>query len=276
MRRRHSLSAAALLLLTATAAHGQADLRYAASQPLNLTYVSADTMKMVMAGMPMGDMNMGSIMRAVTEFRIAPHDGGVEVTPNVTERTGSISTPMGDMPMPGSTGELPAFVVRTTGPSPEEMMTAGSVGGMDPAAVMGAAQSFAVFTLLPGGEVALGGTWTDTVSADISEDGVTGKAHAVVTGTYAADTTVNGRRLNVLRIETRSEVTVNGETQGMTVQQTMESTANETVLWDPALRMPYRKESSTVMNSRSTVGPQKMQVNMSGETRSVIQLQRGS
>jgi hypothetical protein len=283
MRRRPILCAAGLCMLTSTTAHaqaGRADLRYAATSPMTVTYTQVDTMRNVIPDTPMGAMTIVAALRGVTEFRFAPGPGGLEVTAVVKETSGSVTMPMmGEVPVPSrGTPEPVSFTILPTGPAPDQMQAVGgaaAAAGADPAAAFGAAQTLGIFSLLPGREIALGGTWTDTMNAAMDEDGLVGEVKAVTNGTYAADTTVNGRRLHVLRIQTRTDVETTGEARGTAVQQTMSATATETVLWDPARRLPYRRETSTVMETRSVVGSTQVQVNMSGSMRSIVQLQEG-
>lgn len=88
---------------------------------------------------------------------------------------------------------------------------------------------------LPGGPVAPGGSWTDTIS--YQSEGVGGGSdavHLVVRYTAVGDTVVSGRSYLLIRAESQDRVQQQGSSGGMQFSQSLDGTSRHTYLWDLA------------------------------------------
>ena len=270
-----ALAAATLFLVMAGAAHGQAgraDLRFTAPLPQSVVFTTTDSMTNTMSGLPTGDMSTTGTIRSVSELRFTPSDSGVTVLATLKELEGVTKTPMGDVPISMGEGEPIEIHVSDTGPDPEQL--AGDV----PAAGMGAsmeetlgpARAIVGLMVLPGRELRIGETWTDTmrISPEIQE-GLTIDITVVSRGTYAADSMLGDRSVNVLRISTETTTKMNGPVQGMEMAQDMTSTAEETVLWDSGRHIPLHRDGVTRLTIESHMAQYGITMTMTSRARSI-------
>jgi hypothetical protein len=287
MRHRHSpalavtaasaaIVAAALALTAADASAqaGRADLRYAAPMPASVVITTVDSVTSTITGTPMGDMTTTGIMNSVSELRFEPGNEFIGVTALLREMSGSMSTPMGDMPISMDAGEPTRFRMGARGPDPEELYAAaagaGAGGpGASPEDAMGSSRALSGLLALPGRELGLGETWTDTVRAAPTAEGMTFNVEVHIHGTYARDTVVDGRTLNVLEIATDMIMTAEGTAQGMNVVQEVSSEGTETVLWDSARRMAVHRDATATMTGTTSMPQMGMSFGLNSRTRSI-------
>jgi hypothetical protein len=255
----------------ADAQQGRADLQYRAPMPAAITYVSVDTAVMRISGLPTGDMTSSSHFRSVSSVSFAPADIGMLATVALKELQGSTSTPMGDMPISASDTEPVSFRITATGPVPDDLAEYTPAAGASPSDLMGGAKAFAFLLQLPGRELKLGESWTDTTSmAPEIEEGLTVEVTTITRGTYAADSTVNGVTLNVLKVVTDTRMTMSGTAEGMAITQEMTTTGDDTVLWDPARHYLVSKDGTGTIRSETVLTDMGMTMVMTGETRAII------
>lgn len=272
---RRTLVAALLVLLTAASARaqdGRADLRYVAPLPAVVSFTTVDTLESTTSGFPMGDMKTTGTIHSVSELRFTPVDDGFAVTATLRELSGVMNTPMGSMPLSIDDGVAVELTMGTTGPDPEDMpasFSATPAPGASAAEMMGPARAVAGIIGLPGRELRLGESWADTVHMSPTVEGMTMEMTIVTHGTYAADTIVDGRTLNVLRISGEMTTKATGSMQGTEINQDMTSTSDDTVLWDSARHIPLFRRGVSEMRSESLLPQQGMTIRMSATTRSV-------
>lgn len=98
---------------------------------------------------------------------------------------------------------------------------------------------------------------------------VTAELFMEIHGTYAADTTVNGRVLNVLHMRSSMKMKLTGTMQGDAVNTEMTGTGEERVFWDSALHMPAFRDAAgrTEMSMKTKDG---MSVMNKGKVRTII------
>jgi hypothetical protein len=252
--------------LTTTVFAQTADLRYAASAPLELRYTSADTMSTEMNS-AQGAMNSRMHSSMIFAVRLNPAGDSVRVRVETESATGTVE-------MMGMTQSLDdqlrappsEFTIGAKGPG-ENLL---DLDGMDAqnamSAGLGQAASASVLLLLPGREVSIGESWTDTLTQSGTLSGLDIAATSIVRGTYAGDTTVAGRQYNVLRYTTATEMKASGTTQGMDVEQSMTGERAETVLWDSSRRTLFMRRHTTSMDMTMELGnmPGGMSMKMSG------------
>lgn len=242
------------------ARRGRADLRYTSPMPAKLSYVSVDSMQMVNSGTPIGDMTINANMRSIVDLDISAADVGVRMKAQLKEFTGSVETPMGNMPVPTqATNTSTEFNVGIKGmdlkKSFEDAKKAGLPSGGDMQSLLGRTRESAPLLVLPGKELNLRETWTDTLTANETIEGLVINVQMVVRGTYERDTVVAGRTLNILAIQTVTSMKSNGILQGMQMDQTVNTTASDHVLWD---------SDHHALVSTLTTAEMKMQVVMAG------------
>ncbi|HSJ23390.1 MAG TPA: hypothetical protein VK929_01820 [Longimicrobiales bacterium] len=272
-----ALAATAALVLSATAASaqaGRADLRYVAPMPTAIVITTVDSVTSTMTGTPMGDMTTNGVMSSVSELRFEADGDALMVTARLREMSGRISTPMGDMPINMDAGEATTFRMGATGPDPEELYAAaagtGAAGpGASPEDAMGGSRALSGLLALPGRELGLGETWTDTVRVSPTVDGMTFDMEVHIHGTYARDTVVAGRTLNVLEITTNMVLKAEGTAEGMNIAQEMNSEGEETVLWDSARRMAVHRDATATMTGTTSMPQMGMSFGLNSRTRSI-------
>lgn len=254
----------------ASAQSGGADLRYAAPLPDSAVFTTTDSMSTTTSGLPTGDMSSSGIVRTTSSLAFSAAANTHRVTARLHDLSGSISTPMGDMPL--STGAVEPMVLTVTekGPDADELYRAQieGVAGSTPASLIGAQRAMSGLLTLPGRVLQIGETWTDTVRLSPTVEGLSFEMEAVLHGTYEKDTTVAGRRLNVLRISTEMNMTSGGLVQGMSMTQDMTSLGEEKVLWDSALRIPVQRDGTAEVSMTTHMPDAGMSLIMNSTTRS--------
>jgi hypothetical protein len=228
-----------------------------------------------MSGLLMGDMTSTSFTRAVSELSFAPVEDGFDVTAVLKELQGSTETPMGGMPI--SATNVPPHTIRITAAGPDlEAVAEAAAGvatptalGAAPGNMTGSAKALSGLVSLPGRELALGETWTDTVRMTPEVEGVTAEMVVVTHGVYAADSVMDGRTLNVLMITSETNMTMTGTIQGMAIVQHMTTTVDERVLWDSSRHHPTSRDAAGRIRMETTMVEHGMTMIMTDTTRSI-------
>lgn len=91
------------------------------------------------------------------------------------------------------------------------------------------------FQSLPGRDVTAGAMWTDTVSSVDDNGGLVASTTSVIRSTLAGDTTVQGRRLQLINVEAQVTTEISGSNQGFEIRQNLSGSSRGTALWDPAV-----------------------------------------
>lgn len=269
--------ARAILVVSTIVATGQslnaqtADLRYRAPLPESITYVTLDTISSTMSGTPLGDITSTTVVRSVNELSFEAVADGFDVTAVLEELTGSVTSPVGDMPI--TAGDIPAQTIRisTEGPDPEDAAATGmpALEGASPGDFMGWAKAASGLMRLPGRELAPGETWSDTVRFRIAPDGAAEGLNAqnliITHGTYSGDTVQNGRTLNVLNIRVEMTMTMDGAVSGRAMTQQMTMSTDDRVLWDSVRHFA---------TSRDAVGQTRMEVSIASQGTTMVTIGR--
>jgi hypothetical protein len=231
----------------------RADLRYTSPMPAKVSYLTVDSMQMLNTGLPTGDMTVNASVRSIVDIDITAAPAGVHMKAMLREFEGNVETPMGSMPFPDAAkaGTSTEFNVGIRGldlkQSYEDAKQAGVPSSMDVNALLGRSREIAPLLLLPGREVALKESWTDTVTHADSIEGVAFTVHMIVRGTYEGDTVVEGRTLNVLAFRNEMKMTSNGVVQGMAMQQITSTSSTERALWDSSQHLLISNHASAEM-----------------------------
>jgi hypothetical protein len=262
------------ILLTAGSAveaqTGTADLRYTAPLPTSITYVSVDSITNTMSGLPTGDMTTTTFIRAVSALSFTAATDGFDVTGVVRELEGLTETPMGNMPVSASDASPVTARITATGPAPDAVAEAPPGAGLSPGEAMGSAKAFAGLISLPRRQVALGESWADTVSMTPELDGTESHMQLITHGTYAADTVVDGRTLNVLEITSEMTMTMTGVMQGMNTSVRSTVNTEGRVLWDSGRHYVVSSDSSSTLRTETAMSDMGITMVMNGAIRSII------
>jgi hypothetical protein len=240
MKQYFFLFALALLAGCASAPSGPAPtapaglrLAYAAAAPLTVTYQFSDSSGFNIRGGAIGDIRVSARAQGTAEATYAPKGTDVELRLRVTDLDGSFT----NSAMGGSNAVTEADVqgeavltvspqgVLTIGQLPTTSRTAQGIG-------MGAG-FFRRFTVrLPHSAVPRGASWSDTVTTTEEGSGIRSTVRDVVTATWARDSVVAGRTLNVITHTAQRTLEVAGTSDGVEIAQKLSGTASGYTLWD--------------------------------------------
>jgi hypothetical protein len=249
-----------------------ADLRYRVTDPLQLYYVSTDTARTEMQGLPTGPVTSRMNMRLTYAVEMSSAGDSVRVRVATDSAAGTVEV-MGQTQHIGTElmGSPSEFVVGPTGLH-DAVLRMGEIDMQSSMSTgLGQAAASNLLLLLPGREVRVGGTWSDTLTHAGSVSGMEIDAVTIIRGSYASDTTVAGTTYKQLRYVSESNMTSAGNMQGMNMKQTMTGERTETVLWDPVRRIVVERRHTTAMTMNMEVpmapGTMVMNVNSSGSVR---------
>jgi hypothetical protein len=237
-------------------------------------FTTIDSLSNIMGGLPSGDITTTGTIRTVNELRITPADDGFTVTGILKEIEGSMTTPMGAMPVEATTGTSVEFTVSASGPAPDDMAETVPAPGMaSQADILGSSRAVAGLILLPGRVVRMGETWTDTSHVKPEIEGMEMELTIIANGTYEGDTVVDGRTLNVLRLVNETRSKASGTVQGMDMTQDMTINTSGTVLWDSALHIPVLQDQLSDTQTDMTMLQTDMTMRMTARARSITTAQ---
>lgn len=229
----------------------QADLRYVAPLPEAIVFATLDTIESSITGLPTGDMTTSGVLESRSELRFTVSGDSIRAAARLLSLSGSMNTPMGNVPM--TLGEMPPteFMIGPAGPQQDEIaeQTAAASMGSSPEQLLGTTRAFAGLVSLPARIVQVGETWSDTVTAapDVVP-GMSAEMTVIVHGTYTGDTIADGVTLNRIALTTEMKMNMAGNVNGMDMTQTMTTESEESVLWDSARRTLVHRD----VTSRTT------------------------
>ena len=221
-------------------------ISYGATAPATLAYSFSDSSGFNIRGGAIGDITVSARATGTTEAAVAPKGTDVEMRVKVTDLAGSFS----NSAMGGTTNvtesDVQGEAVLTVTPTgvltisqlPTTSRSAQGIG-------MGAGFFRRFIVRLPAGPVARGATWTDTVTASDDNAGVRSAVTDVVTATWARDTVVAGRTLNVLTHSTQRTLEIAGTSEGVEIAQKLAGTATGWTLWDPERNLVVERLENT-------------------------------
>jgi hypothetical protein len=251
MHTRTSLILAGLVLHGTMPGHaqtGRADLRYVAPLPAVLSVMTVDTIETTMEGGPGAGVVSGGALTTINELRFAPGPDGVQVTARTIKVSGAFTGLAGSVPVDVGAGEPIKFTLPAKGPDPESMndvfATLPSMGAAT-GAMMQASRAATGLMPLPDRQLRLGESWVDTIRANPGAGGLAAEGTMIVRGTYAADTVVAGKTLNVLRISSEFTMKASGSMQGTKIAPNVKQLSEESVLWDSREHVPLFRMAVT-------------------------------
>jgi hypothetical protein len=208
-------------------------LAYAAAAPLDLVYEFSDSSGFNIQGGAIGDIRVSTQASGTASASYAPKGADVELRLKITDLTGSFS----NSAMGGTTSVTEADVQgeAVVGVSPAGVLTivqlptttrnAQGIG-------LGAGFFRRFVVRLPPQPVQRGASWTDTVSATDESGGIRSSVRDIVTATWARDTVVAGKTLNLITHATQRTLEIAGSSDGVEIAQKLNGTASGYTLWD--------------------------------------------
>jgi hypothetical protein len=231
---------------TTPAAPAGTAFAYSVAAPITATYEFNDSSSFNIQGGGIGDIRATTRSTGTVSATYAASGSNVELRIRVTDLAGSFT----NSAMGGTTNATEADVtgeaILAVGPRgtltinqlPTASRAAGQMG-------MGAA-FFRRFVLrLPATPIQPGANWTDTITASEDAGGMKSSVTDIVTFTWARDTTVTGRTLNLITYATHRKLDVSGNSEGVQIAQNLTGTATGHALWDPQRNLIVERSEST-------------------------------
>jgi hypothetical protein len=221
-------------------------LRYGVSAPVTASYGFADSSGFNIRGGAIGDIAVVARATGTADATVAAKDSGVELRIKITDLTGTFTNSAMGGTINATEADVQGEAVLAVSPRgaltiaqlPTTTRNAQGIG-------MGAG-FFRRFTVrLPAGPVQRGAAWTDTVTASEENAGVKSTVTDVVTSTWARDTVVAGRTLNVLTHSTQRTLEISGTSEGVQIAQKLSGTATGYTLWDPQQSLAAERYENT-------------------------------
>ena len=242
------------------------------------TYQFTDTVVSDIQGGAIGTIRVSIGVRGAAELRIVPAGTDLQVTATFKEFAGSFTNSAGGGVVTASAADITGPLVMTV--TPRGVVTVTQQPQLSPAfrAVSTTEQTHRRFFLrLPGRPVPVGGTWTDTVLTEETNDGITSRVNNIVWSSYARDTTIAGRTLNIIISRIDRTLDISGTSQGVDIVQKLRGTANSTAVWDPDRRLlVWRNESANMTGTFDLPAMNMMNMPITASGRTTVQLREGS
>ena len=222
---------------TPSAAPAARPLAYGTLSEPSLLYEFADsTVSDIQAG-PAGAIRVSTGVRGTADLKFEATGANQRVTLTFPEFAGTFSNSAGGGTVNSTQADIKGPAVLTV--TPRGMVTITTRPEVSQAfrSVSGADNVFRrFFVRLPARTVRPSTTWTDTISSEEVNEGLTSRMQSVIQSTYVRDTVVAGRTLNVITSEANRTLNVTGTTQGVEIVQRLTGTASTITLWDPQRR----------------------------------------
>jgi hypothetical protein len=240
---RRFLGLATLAGTLAACAGGMPALGYGMPDPGDVRYSYGDT---TVISVSMMGQSLELTQQGIADYAVAfaPAPEGVNVTMSLTDLTGTIIQPMGG-PVSIDEHDVQGALVfsldrqgnATVAEQPEVALEASQF-------VSGLALAHGFFPGLPDQVVAVGDTWTDTVSYEGQESAGDRSETAILHYSVAGDTTVAGRDLLRIDVEGVRKITGDVEVSGMAVTQSAEVEVAGHVLWDVEAGVMFERRTT--------------------------------
>jgi hypothetical protein len=224
-------------------------LTYNAPAPVTGTYEFADSSAFTIQGGAIGDIRAATKSIGTANATYAAKGTDVELRVAITDLTGSFSNSAMGGTVAVTEADVTGEAILTITPNgavvvnqtPTTTRAAQQMG-------MSAAFFRRFVVRLPAGRVQPGAVWTDTVTNAEDAAGMKSSVHDVVTATYARDTTVAGRTLNVITHATQRRLEVAGSSEGVQIVQKLSGTATGYTLWDAQRNVVVERSESTSLS----------------------------
>lgn len=197
----------------------------------------------------------------LASIRLESVDGTFQAGDSVAFRVDSSAVPSG------------AALLRMSRSGADSTMHLPSVGRALTRFIGGESFYYQFFPRLPGGTVAAGTVWTDTLRLSDEGAGVQSRTETIVSSSLTGDTAIDGRVLRVIVSRFTTSVDVNGIVDGMQVSQRLVGSGEATTLWDESASLLFsREETVTSTGTMDLPGANLRSVPVEARTRRVVRL----
>lgn len=239
---RRFLALATLTGTLAACAGGAPRLEYTVPEPGDVRYSYADT-TVVSVSMMGQSLEMSQRAVAGYAFAFAPASEGVSVTMSVTALSGSITQPMGP-PVSLDEDQVEGVLVFSLDREGNAELAEQPRVDLEASQLVSALSlAHGFFPGLPGRAVAVGDTWTDTVSFEGREGAGERSETMVLRYVVAGDTVVADRDLLRIDVEGAGETAAELQVAGMVVSQRSDMETTGWVLWDVEEGVMFERRS---------------------------------
>jgi len=250
---------------------GVADLRYAAPLPASVVFTAVDTMDATITGLPTGDSKLTTITEWVSDMQFASGDSGIAVTAALKSFSGVMRSVMGDLQMHSPDVDPIRFHIGATGAAPEALAGANATAlSAAPEETLARSRALAGLYALPGRTMAPGESWSDSARTAETVEEMHFDVSTSIRGTYLADSVVDGRTLNVLRVIRESEMTTSGTHEGVDIAQKTTSKSEEFVLWDSTRHIPVSRNAVSHIDAETELKQMNVTTKMIATSRTYI------
>jgi hypothetical protein len=234
---------------TTTPAATATALAYAVTTPVTGTYDFADSSAFTIQGGAIGDIRASTRSTGTAEATYAAKGTDVELRVRITDLTGSFSNSAMGGTSNVTEADVPGEAILTL--TPRGAITVNQIPTASRAAQqMGMSAAFfrRFVVRLPMSAIQRGATWTDTVSASEDAGGMKSSVQDIITATWARDTTIAGRTLNVITHTTQRRLEVAGSSEGVQIAQKLSGTASGHTLWDSQRNVVVERTETTSLS----------------------------
>lgn len=224
-------------------------LAYAAAAPVSGTYEFSDSSAFTIQGGAIGDIRATTRGAGTVNATYTQKGTDVEVRLQVTDFAGSFTNSAMGGTTNATEADVPGEAVLTLTPRGEVTINSLPTATRAAQQIGMSSAFFRRFAIrLPGGRVQRGSSWTDTLRTSEDASGVKSTVHDVVTSTWARDTTVAGRTLNVITHSTQRQLDVAGSSEGVEIRQKLSGTSTGHSLWDPQRNVVVERFETTSLS----------------------------
>lgn len=235
---------------TTTPAPVGTTLAYVApAAPVTMEYGFADSSSFNIQGGAIGDIRATTRSTGTASATYAAKGSDVELRIRITDLAGSFTnSAMGGTNSATEadvTGEAVITVLPRGALTIQQLPTASRAAGQ---MGMGAAFFRRFVTRLPTVRSQHGTVWTDTITASEDASGMKSSVQDIVTSTWARDTTIAGRTLNVFTHSVQRRLEVAGTSEGVQIVQKLTGTATGHTLWDAQRSLVVERSETTSLS----------------------------
>jgi hypothetical protein len=219
---------------------------YAVSAPTTVTYQFTDSSMFNIKGGAIGDIRATTRGQGTVEITLSPRAADLEGRVKITDLSSSFTNSAMGGTTTATTADVQGEALLTISPR-------GAVAVNQLPTISRTAQQVGIgtgfyrrFTVrLPAQRVQRGSTWTDTISSTEETGGIRSTVHDIVAATWARDTIVAGRSLQVITHSTRRTLEVAGTSEGVQIAQKLAGTATGYTLWDAQRNLLFERFEAT-------------------------------
>lgn len=208
-------------------------LGYAAAAPATVSYAFADSSGFNIKGGAIGDIRATVRTSGTADVSYAQNANDVELRVKLIDFTGAFTNSAVGGTTAVTEADVQGEAVLSVSPRGAVTVSQLPTATRQAQSVGVGASMFRRFTVrLPGARVQRGAAWVDTVSTNEETGGTRAYVRDIITSTWARDTVVNARTLNVITHSIQRRLEISGTSEGVEIAQKLTGTALGHTLWD--------------------------------------------